>query len=343
VTASSSGSLFTALNFGAEGKWLAPDWLSNAYLVTSVLGGATVKSWVYRASIIQGTQQILLAALFYWARTASSSIRENANATSTKLTAIALPISALLWFVGIALSLSLPLYYRQRPGKIPAFYTALLRRPITAWFFITVVMQNYFLSIPYGRNWTYLWSSKYAPTWTIVLLIVLFFIILWMLVLAFFSRLSKAHPWIMPIFAIGLGAPRWAQMLWGTSSFGLWLPWFVGGPVGGALGGRAVWLWLGILDSLQGVGLGMMLLQTLTRTHFAGTIMMAQILGTLVMMLAKATAPTRDGPGDVFPDFSAGVGTALHGNYWFWVGLGAQLIIPVGFFKVFRKGQLSKP
>jgi hypothetical protein len=31
VTASSSGSLFTALNFGAEGKWLAPDWLSNAY------------------------------------------------------------------------------------------------------------------------------------------------------------------------------------------------------------------------------------------------------------------------------------------------------------------------
>jgi alpha-1,3-glucan synthase len=171
--------------------------------------------------------------------------------------------------------LSLPPYYRQRPGKISAFYTALLRRPITAWFFITVVMQNYFLSIPYGRNWTYLWSSKYAPTWTIALLIVLFFIILWMLVLAFFSRLSKAHPWIMPIFAIGLGAPRWAQMLWGTSSFGLWLPWFVGGPVGGALGGRAVWLWLGILDSLQGVGLGMMLLQTLTRTHFAGAIMMA--------------------------------------------------------------------
>jgi alpha-1,3-glucan synthase len=164
-----------------------------------------------------------------------------------------------------------------------------------------------------------------------------------MLVLAIFSQLSKAHPWILPIFAIGLGAPRWAQILWGASSFGLWLPWFPGGPVGGALAGRALWLWLGLLDSIHGVGLGMALLQTLTRMYLAGALMVSQFLGTLTTILAKATAPTKDGPGDVFPDFSAGVGMALHGNWWFWIALATQLIIPIGFFKFFRKGQLNKP
>jgi len=71
--------------------------------------------------------------------------------------------------------------------------------------------------------------------------------------------------------------------------------------------------------------------------------MMAQIVGTLVTMLAKATAPTKDGPGDVFPDFSPGIRVALHGNYWFWIALFAQLVVPIEFFKFFRKGQLSKP
>lgn len=71
--------------------------------------------------------------------------------------------------------------------------------------------------------------------------------------------------------------------------------------------------------------------------------MMAPLLGTLVTILAKATAPTRNGPGDVFPDFLAGVRVGLHGNYWFWIALFAQLVIPIGFFKFFRKGQLSKP
>ncbi len=238
----------------------------------------------------------------------------------------------------------MPSYYHQKPGKIPSFYHTLLRRRIVSWFFVTVVLQNYFLSAPYGRNWAYLWSSNHAPTWAIALLVFLFFIVIWISFLAIFGQLSKSHSWILPIFAIGLGAPRWAQMLWGTSSIGLWIPWFPGGPVGGALAGRALWLWLGLLDSLQGVGFGMMLLQTLTRIHIAVTLIIAQILGTLITILAKATAPDRDGPGDVFPDFSAGaLGSHLVRNYWFWIALGAQLIIPFGFFKFFRKEQLSKP
>lgn len=113
--------------------------------------------------------------------------------------------------------------------------------------------------------------------------------------------------------------------------------------MGGAIAGRTLWLWLGLLDSLQGVGFGMMLLQTLTRIHIAVTLIIAQILGTVITMVAKATAPDKDGPGDVFPDFSRGWSAALGGNYWFWIALGAQLIIPLGFFKFFRKEQLSKP
>jgi alpha-1,3-glucan synthase len=60
-------------------------------------------------------------------------------------------------------------------------------------------------------------------------------------------------------------------------------------------------------------------------------------------MLAKATAPDKDGPKDGFPDFSAGVGSALGGNAWFWITLSIQLVIPFGFVKFIRKEQLSKP
>ena len=52
---------------------------------------------------------------------------------------------------------------------------------------------------------------------------------------------------------MGLGAPRWAQMLWGVSGIGLYVPW-AGGPVASAIAGRGLWLWLGVLDAVQGVG-----------------------------------------------------------------------------------------
>src|SRR5262249_19066144 len=45
--ASSSGSLFFALNFGDD-------------------GGSPIKTWVYRCCIIQGTQQIYICALWFW-------------------------------------------------------------------------------------------------------------------------------------------------------------------------------------------------------------------------------------------------------------------------------------
>jgi alpha-1,3-glucan synthase len=292
--------------------------------------------------MIQGTQQIYITALFYWGSTLTYSSPDNALTSSPKAAMITIPISVLMFCIGSLLVTSLPSYYHQTPGKIPSFYKTLLRRKIVLWFFVMIVLQNYFLSTPYGRNWAYLWSSNVAPHWSIGLLVLAFFVVIWAMFLFVFAKLSASHSWVLPIFAIGLLAPRWAQMLWGTSGIGNWVPWMPGGPVAGALAGRSLWLWLGLLDALQGVGFGMMLLQTLTRIHIAVSLVLAQVLGTVVTMLAKATAPNANGPGDVFPDFSAGVREGLS-KPWFWIALMAQLVIPLGFFMFFRKEQLSKP
>lgn len=171
-------------------------------------------------------------------------------------------------------------------------------------------------------------------------LVIGFFIIIWTLFLLVFSKLSKSHSWILPVFAIGLGAPRWCQMLWGTSAMGSYLPW-AGSAILSAILGRALWLWLGVLDALQGVGFGMILLQTMTRFHICFTLVAAQVLGSIATILARLTAPDNTGPGPVFPNFALsadGLGTAS-----FWLGLLMQLVICVGFALFFRKEQLSKP
>jgi alpha-1,3-glucan synthase len=217
------------------------------------------------------------------------------------MTAITLPIAVGLWAIGLTMYFGLPNYYRQVPGKVPSFYKSLFRRKIISWFFVAVVIQNYFLSAPYGRNWGFLWSSNHAKAWQVVLLVILFFIGIWAAFLWIFSILSKDHSWILPVFAIGLGAPRWCQMLWGVSNVGQYVPW-VGGPVASALVSRSLWLWLGVLDAIQGVGFGMILLQTLTRIHIAFTLLAAQVLGSIATILARATAPNKIGPGYVSSD-----------------------------------------
>ncbi|KLJ13241.1 alpha-1,3-glucan synthase [Blastomyces silverae] len=326
AAASSSGSIFFALNFGDE-------------------SGAPVKDWVFRACVIQGTQQIYVVALWYWGSTLTKSIAEGVIeadpiASSWKMTAIAIPIGLFLWSIGLLLFFGLPNYYRQTPGKVPSFYKSLFRRKIVIWFFVTVIVQNFFLSAPYGRNWSFLWSSKHAKAWHIVLLLLLFFIVVWAGLLAILGYLSKDHSWILPLFAIGLGAPRWAQIWWGTSGIGEHVPW-AGGYVSGALISRSLWLWLGVLDAMQGVGFGMILLQTLTRFHICFTLLAAQVLGSIATICARAFAPNKIGPGDIHPDISGGISAI--GNAWFWVCLFCQLALCGGFYLFFRKEQLSKP
>ncbi|KAH8653740.1 alpha-1,3-glucan synthase [Xylariales sp. PMI_506] len=324
---SASGFMFFTQNFGSE-------------------GGTTVQTWVFRACAIQGTQQIYIAGLWYWGEYTSAQINDGVSASSmitatTAVTAIGVPIAVLLWVIGIVLFLGLPEYYRNKPGKVPAFYPSLMRRKVVVWFFVVVIIQNYWLSAPYGRSWTYLWSSNIAPAWAVAILVVAFFIGIWAVVLAIFASLSREHSWALPLFAIGLGAPRWCQMLWGTSGMGLYLPW-VPHDLTGALLGRALWLWLGVLDNIQGVGFGMMLLQTLTRLHMTGAIAAAQVLGSLFTIAARASAPNRIGPGPVFPNLPMDLWAGLV-NVWLWVPLVMQLAICVGFFVFFRKEQLFKP
>ncbi|KAF2194680.1 glycosyltransferase family 5 protein [Zopfia rhizophila CBS 207.26] len=323
--ASGSGSLFFALNFGSE-------------------GGTAVHTWVFRACVVQGTQQIYVTVLWYWGSHLAALSADGSNPTgftSTPIvTAVTTPIALLLAVIGTALYIGLPDFYRSNPGNIPSFYQSLRHRKIILWFFVVVVIQNYFLSAPYGRNWRYLWSSKLVPAWSIAVMVIIFFIFLWIALFSIFQKLSIEHSWILPVFAIGLGAPRWCQMLWGTSGMGIFVPW-AGTPVVGALVGRGLWLWLGVLDALQGVGFGMILLQTMTRFHVAFTLTAAQVVGSVATIVARATAPNNLGPGSVFPNLALSMDGL--GSWVFWVALGLQGAVCAGFLLFFRKEQLFKP
>lgn len=310
ATASSSGSIFFALNFGDE-------------------GGAPVKAWVFRACVIQGTQQAYVVALWFWGsyltkKTNAGIIEGTPMADTWTMSAITFPVAIMLWITGTLMWFGLPNYYRQAPGKVPSFYRSLTRRKIILWFFVAVVVQNFFLSAPYGRNWAFLWSSKHTAPWQIVLLVVLFFGVIWALFLWIFSVLSKDHSWILPVFAIGLGAPRWAQIWWGTSNIGQYVPW-AGSYTAGALVSRSLWLWLGVLDSIQGVGFGMILLQTLTRVHIAFTLLAAQVLGSIATICARGFAPNSIGPGPISPDISGGLSAIW--EPWFFISLFFNLLI----------------
>ena len=159
-------------------------------------GGAPVKTWVLRACIVQGTQQIYISALWYWGsalvKLSSTGIAVSKTTIPNHvITALTLPLAVLLWAVGIVLFVGLPSYYRQQPGHVPSFYKSIFRRKIILWFFVAVIIQNYFLSAPYGRNWKYLWTTQHAPAWAIALLVVLFFIFVWAGFLVILSRLTK--------------------------------------------------------------------------------------------------------------------------------------------------------
>ncbi|KAL9049938.1 MAG: hypothetical protein Q9162_006938 [Coniocarpon cinnabarinum] len=324
--ASASGSMFFALNFGTE-------------------GGSPTQAWVYRACVVSGTQSLYVAGLWYWGAELARVVGSGAPASSNvpagpTLTAICTPIAIFLWVLGAVLFAGLPKYYRQRPGSIPSFYKTVATRKIILWFFVTVILQNYWLSAPYGRNWRFLWTTAYAPAWAIALLVVAFFVIVWGIAMALFHQWSKVHSWILPLFAIGLGAPRWCQMLWGISGLGMYVPW--GGPTAGALLSRSLWLWLGVLDSLQGVGFGMILLQTLSRYYVVFALIAAQVIGSVATIVARATAPDKVGPGDVFPNFALDPVKAV-GKGDFWGCLICQVAVCVGFAVYFRKEQLFKP
>lgn len=320
---SAAGSLFFSQSFGSTGS-------------------APVKDWAFRACAIQGTQQIYVIGMWAWGTHLTNA---SASGTSTnyawRMTAIGLPIAIFLWGVGIVLWLGLPDFYRQKPGVISSFYRSALRRNIVIWFFIAVFIQNFFMSAQFGRNWSYLWSSQHAPAYAIVLLIILFFIIIWAAILFLFSRLSVEHSWILPVFAVCIGAPRWCQIWWAVSNIGAYLPW-AGSPIASAILGRALWLWLAVLDALQGVGIGMLLLQTLTRFHISFALIMAQCVGSIATIINRADGLSSVGPLPYYPSLAYDVSDGLS-QPGFWICMIFQLIVCLGYITFFRKEQLSKP
>ena len=87
---------------------------------------------------------------FLWARICL--ILEDTNAIIIH-SAACTPITIFLWSIGLIVYFGLPNYYRQTPGKVPSFYKSVFRRKIVLWNWVVIILQNFFLSAPYGRNW----------------------------------------------------------------------------------------------------------------------------------------------------------------------------------------------
>ena len=87
--------------------------------------------------------------------------------------------------------------------------------------------------------------------------------------------------------------------------------------------------------------------QTLSRLHVCATLAFSQIIGSICVMVARATAPNRIGPSSVFPDagtwdFQNGLKGSPMASAPFWIALASQLIIVVGYFWFYRREQLCK-
>ena len=99
------------------------------------IGGTPTPTWVFRACVVQGTQQIYVTALWYWGAyltnftTAGGQISQLIT-SGPMVTAITTPVAVLLWAIGIVLLLGLPNFYRSSPGRMPSFYPSIYRRKI---------------------------------------------------------------------------------------------------------------------------------------------------------------------------------------------------------------------
>ncbi|KAF8334274.1 modular protein with glycoside hydrolase family 13 and glycosyltransferase family 5 domains [Cantharellus anzutake] len=323
AVASAAAFTFFGLNFGEE-------------------AGAATEVWALRACIVQGSQQLWVAALWYWGNSLNAAPAD--YRPPWWIVCILWPLSAMCLLFGFCMAYGLPEYYRQVPPKVPHFLKTLFRRKLVLWFLASEILRDYWLSGPYGRNWAFLWSAPFSKLF-ILALVLIFFILVWGVVMGILTYYAQSHTWLLAVFAVGLGAPRWCQILWSTSSLALYIPW--AGAAGPYLG-TSLWLWLGVLDAVQGVGLGMILLQTLSRLHVCATLAFSQVIGSIAVMVAHATAPNRIGPSSVFPDastwdFQSGLKGSPLASAPFWLALICQLVIVVGYFWFYRKEQLARP
>ncbi|KAI9613259.1 hypothetical protein KEM48_003893 [Puccinia striiformis f. sp. tritici PST-130] len=303
--ASSAGFLFFSSNFGEE-------------------AGGTTDAWV--------------GALWYWGYKLQNVDPMNAAlAPPGWINAITLTLGAGCFFIAYILFTGLPKYYRNVPGTVPNFTRALFRRKLVLWYLAAEILRNYWLSGPYGRNWNFLWTRETSFGVTLFLLL-FFFVGVW-------DVASKSHTWLVAIFAIGLGAPRWCQMLWGTSSVASYFSW------GGAAGPHIAnayqkqqppcgYGWVCWICSRGGFGYD--LTPNAQQGACGGHLMPCQIIGSTAVLVARATAPNRIGPGGVSLTLPCGIPKFSYldsplANWQFWIALICQLIIVAGYFVLFRE------
>jgi hypothetical protein len=95
-----------------------------------------LKAWIYRATVIQGTQQLFISFLWYWGSWMAALNQKGSGQFSLAMTnpgallGIGLGLACLLWLLGALVFFGLPAYYRQAPGQVPTFYLSLFRRRI---------------------------------------------------------------------------------------------------------------------------------------------------------------------------------------------------------------------
>jgi hypothetical protein len=88
--------------------------------------------------------------------------------------------------------------------------------------------------------------------------------------------------------------------------FEYWALCAMGHTTGSAVIGRGLWAWLDGLDAFQGVGFGMIFLQTLVTVRNTSKLVGAQVIRRVATILDRATALNTIGPGTMFPSFSPG-------------------------------------
>ncbi|EPX72019.1 alpha-1,3-glucan synthase [Schizosaccharomyces octosporus yFS286] len=326
--AASSGPLYFTLNFEDEH--------------TKGLG-----SWVTRACILHGLQQLWTALLWLWG-TLSSHLDWNYSIlikpmNNILVAAAVFPIAFVLMLTTIMLYKGLPPFYRQTPGSIPAFSKALFHRRVVICFLLMVINQNFWMSSLISHGWRFFWNSELTVLWKVIVMMICFLVFLWVGLLALLGKLSNTHTWLIPVLGLGFGGIKWLHVFWGTSNIGFFLPW---AGISGAYLGRALWLWLGVLDSIQGIGCGLILLQTLSRRHVTNTLLIAQVIGASVTLLASAISPTKTGPGNVFPDITAYTtvdGVKPIANAAFWICLCVNVILCGVYLKCFHKENINRP
>jgi alpha-1,3-glucan synthase len=239
--ASGAGSLFFSLNFGEE-------------------AGVDMTTWIFRSGVVVGISQLWNFGLYFWAESFANSAFKTVDTTgpSIAISVVCFFFFAVFVFAFVVLFFGLPFCYRHQPAKIPLFYISLTWRRLAMWFLVAQFVQTFWLSGAIGRNYQFLWNQPISAF--SILQMILFFVGLWCLVMYILYRLGRVYSWILPVFAVGLLSPLWAQMSWSCSTVGYTLHW--AGTAAPYLS-LALWLWLGVLVAIQSVGLSMMLLQVI--------------------------------------------------------------------------------